>query len=146
MEESAYQEIKNPPINSGSTANPELSTGLINNNGLEKKLDELALKLDLFKEKSDGDIKNLDGKITSSVELRKWLTIGTVTAIGTFAAIVFGLISILNNSNESFRQMQDIYYQKLLEVRTDSDIKQQKSSNCLTQDSYWGYRNCISGQ
>jgi len=72
----------------------------------------------------------LDEKVKNALESRKWIFIATLTVIGgllTAIGIIIGsgtiIFGLLKDSQDSYRSLQNTYYQELINLRKEVDQK-----------------------
>jgi len=79
---------------------------------IETRVGQIEVKVDALKERVDGNL-----------ELRKWLFIATLTALGIGVAAGTLIFNVWRDSQTSYRDLQNSYYKELIDLRKEMDQK-----------------------
>lgn len=121
----SYQKIPNQdPSTSGSTQNLSLES-----TPLDVKIVQLEISQSALKEKVD-----------SAAVSRKWLLGTIITISGIIIGLVFSVVTFIDNSINSYKDLQDNYYQALME---NSSLLN-KTQTCLSFSKlYSQFKDCV---
>lgn len=77
---------------------------------IETRMGQLEVKVDALKERVDGYL-----------ELRKWLFIAFLTALGICVAAGALIFNVWRDSQASYRDLQNSYYKELIDLRKEME-------------------------
>lgn len=85
---------------------------------LEVRVGQLEVKIDALKERVDG-----------TLESRKWILIAILTIMGLAIAAGTFIFNIVRDSQNSYRDLQNIYYKELIEIHKNLEQSQIEQHN-----------------
>lgn len=124
----------------------ELVQGKLENTSLDIRVRGLEISFDFLKQKTETDYSVFIEKVNTSLEARKWILVAIIAIVSVFVATGTLIIGLINNSLDSYRNLESSYYSLLVENNkvfnegkdTFLDLK-----DCLKSRDYWQYKECF---
>jgi len=91
-----------------------------------KPITETRGGLELRVGQLDGDVRSLKEKLENALAFRKWFIVVLITFISLSLAIGSFIFNMFNDSQKSYRDLQNRYYNELVGLYKDSLLNKKK--------------------